>query len=507
MIALGAIANLASLIVTIVTSLWISPRLVSGLGDNRYGTWTLIAQLTGYFGILDFGTRNAVSFFVAQYLARGDQAGVNRIASTAFGALLKLGLAILALSAALAFLIPVVFHTPNVNPGDVRATTLVLGAVVGLSLPFDVFAATLIGARRQHFSPIADMATRLFTTVLTAIAISQSAGLPLLGLIQLSGRAITWLSLMFATFWKVPSLRIRPSLSTSETFTEIRSFGEKNFIINLALLMINRMDTIVIGWFLGPGLITVYAIGQQLSSYTVNVVTSVSNSFSPQFNHLAATGDHARNESLLLSGTRLLAMLTLAMVVGLGVFGSAFIGMWQQQRFVTGDWHTRSDVVLWLLLAGQTPRMLQQLSWQYLYANQKVSFLAKAQSAEAVANMILSLVLVRFMGLPGVALGSLVPLIVNHVFVIPRFASQAAGVSLSALAHAFAVPAQLAVAWFAIGWGLVRLWPPSAHWPTLLLEVGFLGLVMGTSALLFGFRPVERAWVAARLTRLTQGSP
>ncbi len=500
-IALGAATNVVLMVVTVATSLWVSPRLLHGLGDVRYGVWTLVAQLTGYFGVLDFGTRSAIGFFVSRDLARQDLPGVNRVASTAVGGLAIVGLAIVICSAGLAYFIPVLFNIQGVAPAEVRGAAMIMGAAVGLALPFDVFGAVLTGSRRQHFVPGFEILTRVLTTILMVIALERNAGLPVLGLIQLTGRGVAWLCLVATSFRVLPELRLSPRFMSRATASEISSLGAKSFVINLASILINRLDAVVIGAVLGMASVTVYSLGQLVASYAMNAVSNISVAFSPQFAHLAATKETARMQGLLLSGTRIVALLTFAMGAGLFCFGSPFLELWIGAVYVTGNWAHRSDVVLWLLVAAQIPKMLFQVSWRYLFNSHQAAFLAKVQVLEAISNVVLSLVLVRILGLPGVALGTLIPLLINNCLIIPAHTSKVSGIRISRFVReALAVPFLLFLIWLAAGLSVRGIAPPTT-WGAFILGVSVSSVIMVASAFGFGLSPEQRGSFIARLRR------
>ena len=40
--------------------------MVHHLGNTEYGMWTLLGSIVGYLGLLDFGVRGAVTWYVAR---------------------------------------------------------------------------------------------------------------------------------------------------------------------------------------------------------------------------------------------------------------------------------------------------------------------------------------------------------------------------------------------------------------------------------------------------------
>ena len=71
----GALLNYTTIIVTNVVGLILTPYIISKLGNDEFGLYTLIGSLVGYISILDFGLANTIVRFVAKYRAEKDQIG------------------------------------------------------------------------------------------------------------------------------------------------------------------------------------------------------------------------------------------------------------------------------------------------------------------------------------------------------------------------------------------------------------------------------------------------
>src|SRR5690606_35570544 len=129
-----AMSSTLLFVVSVVSTFFLSPYLIGTLGDARYGTWTLIAQLTGYYALLDFGTRGAVGYFVASLGAQGRREELSGVVSTAFFTLVAIGATVAAIGGALAFLLPAAFNVPVEFEGEARHAMIVLAMTIALTL-------------------------------------------------------------------------------------------------------------------------------------------------------------------------------------------------------------------------------------------------------------------------------------------------------------------------------------------------------------------------------------
>ena len=73
----------ASIVIGIGFAFVLAPLTVRTLGNVHYGIWTLLMQITGYLWLFDFGVRESVVKYVAQYHAADDREGIETTVRTA----------------------------------------------------------------------------------------------------------------------------------------------------------------------------------------------------------------------------------------------------------------------------------------------------------------------------------------------------------------------------------------------------------------------------------------
>jgi O-antigen/teichoic acid export membrane protein len=107
----------------------------------------------------------------------------------------------------------------------------------------------------------------------------------------------------------------------------------------------------------------------------------------------------------------------LAVFVGasLTLYGKVFIERWM------GPGYHDSYYVLLILCIPMTLALAQSTSFGLLYGISKHHYLAIVSGCEGIVNLILSLILVRYYGIYGVALGTLIPLLIVKLFFQPFY--------------------------------------------------------------------------------------
>lgn len=493
-----AVANTLGYFVGIVVAFVQAPFLIHLLGDERYGLWTLIGLMTGYYGLLDFGVRGGVGYFIARARATDDGQALREVASSATVFLLAVS-GVVALSALVA--IPLFlshFGVSSDHRAESERALWIAVSTLCLSLPLDVFSAIISGSRRNEIVAVAETVTRL--TVMSAIfvVLPNHPGLDALATINLCGKAIVWLVAAVAARRIEPRAVIRFGAVRVARVREVLGYGVKSFMSNIAGTLIERLDTVVIAGALGPARVTTYVVGQQLSSYIGGLVNAITLALTPFFADLAARDDHGEAKRLLVDGTRVSSLAALFISAGLLGFGSVFIDLWVGDRFTGGALLNRADVVLVILAIGYLPRFIFSAGHQYLFGIRRHGFLAKALMAEGVANILLSLVLVRWWGLAGVAIATLIPSVIVHAIVLPRFIAGSASMRTAEL-YRLGVAGSLPPAMAVCAIGLVAHIAGIHAWPTFFASVALASIVGLLCAWRFTLTDSERGRVRTAL--------
>src|SRR5438045_9493056 len=92
-------SNWALTIVTIAATYVLTPFTIHTLGNDGYGTWTLITAMTGYMSLLALGVPMASVRYLAQHVAEHDTRKMNEAIGSCVGLYLMTGAAALIVGA------------------------------------------------------------------------------------------------------------------------------------------------------------------------------------------------------------------------------------------------------------------------------------------------------------------------------------------------------------------------------------------------------------------------
>jgi O-antigen/teichoic acid export membrane protein len=197
----------------------------------------------------------------------------------------------------------------------------------------------------------------------------------------------------------------------------------------------------------------------------------------------------------LVIGNRYSSFIAFSIAAVLFVMGKSIIQAWVGAEYVS------SYVILVTLMVPSALYLAQAASTKVLYGMARHHALAWILLVEGIANLTLSILLVRRYGILGVALGTAVPLLITSVVFLPAHMCRVVGMRLSEyLRDAHLYPLMLAATLGACLW-IAGRWVPSGTYPGVLLQLAIgsalcaLGVVtsryvMAGSARL---RPAEEA--------------
>jgi O-antigen/teichoic acid export membrane protein len=201
-------------------------------------------------------------------------------------------------------------------------------------------------------------------------------------------------------------------------------------------------------------------------------------------------------DRVLMDGTRFGMSIALPFLGLLFYYAEDVILLWVGEEFAG------AVPVLRLLLGAVLCTAVQLNAANVLAMTGHHRFVAFAMAGSALLNLVLSLILIRFYGLNGVALATLISaLTVEVVLIIPR-ACRARGVTLWSFYRRALWPTlpPLAPA-LALAWGLGQLQPAGAGFLWIILEGGAAAVVYFAAFYALALKPAERAFITAKLTR------
>jgi O-antigen/teichoic acid export membrane protein len=452
----NVLCNLCAYGVNLVVGLIIAPLVVHGLGTSAYGVWALIGDMIGYSTLLDLGIRIAVSRYISWHHARGQTREINSILTTGLAFAFVSATILLAGGVVLAMNLTHFFAIPPDLVHSARIAVLLVAAGVAISFPGSLFTGCVTAVSRYDLLSIRNSAWVVCRAVLLWIVLRHGGGIV----------AVASASLVVACFGYLLDLifarRILRNLSLGRQYFDLGTlkilvhFSIYAFILSISWRLLFMTDTLVVGFVLGPAVVTFYAVVTGLTTVLRDSLGTVATLYSPLASQMDALGQRKSLQRLFLVGSRVGFAYVVTGVVALVILGPHFLGLWMGPAFIL-----RSGPILRLLAIEVSFYALSFTCGQVLYGMNKHRVNAWVSLSNAAVNFTLSTILIRHWGPVGVAWGTVIPAFVVEVLVLPLYTARLVRVSpvrfyVSSVLKPIAAAAPYALwLWFALSHAMV----------------------------------------------------
>lgn len=410
----GSVLRVIRIAVGVVVAFFLTPFVIHTLGDQMYGFWTLVGTFVGYYTLMDLGLSVAVSRHIAGALGKGDREEYSKVFSTSLQLYLFLGLVVLAITGIIAFLVPfIVQNSPD--SALFREVILIMGSSVALSFPAKVFQGLLYAELRLDAVAVIDISILLLRTALIVCVLLSGYRILALAWVTLFCVLPNMAAFVVLTRKQCPWLRFSPQPWLGQWTKRLFSYGAFVLIGNVSNQLRFGVDAFVITAFVSLAAVTHFRIAGLMASYFMTLMIGLMSTIQPWFSRKDGAGDYEAIRKAFFFSTKI--SICAACFVGFGfiMWGKPFIQRWM------GSSYLDAYPCLVVLALGYTLALAQYPSISLMFGMAKHKGLALINTIEGIANLALSLWLVRSMGIFGVALGTFIPMVLVKLVVQPLY--------------------------------------------------------------------------------------
>jgi O-antigen/teichoic acid export membrane protein len=444
-LARNVFSNWIGLASSVTYALFITPIIVRALDKELYGVWSFLNGLIAYSDLFYLGLGAALVKYVAQFHAKNDYAGMNRLVSVVVLIYGLIGIACFGILIALSPWLPRAFAEP-LSIESARATSytcVLLGAQMLFIFVGSAFAGLICGHDRYDLVNAVVVAFVVVRFVATPLLVRPGHNpMVMLAILTVAVAALRAVALAWIAFAYIRRLSIRAVRPKADELRLLYGFGLQSFFILFAVKLISYTDTIVIGMSLGAASVALYSLPLQLVEYARVGVGGFTGVFLPRLTTLTTKGDLAGVRDAYLSSTRIACFLSGWLVALLIYLGPLFLNRWVGREFGTPvHW-----VLLYLAVASFAQVLSTQIPFAFYQALDLLAFPAAVLFAEAVANLVLSLWLAPRFGITGVAFATAIPALFVSMVLLPPYLCRRLGLPLRTVVVGSVLPGVLMLA-------------------------------------------------------------
>jgi O-antigen/teichoic acid export membrane protein len=413
-VLVNTISNYIGKSINIVAWFFLTPFILGQLGPSLYGLWVLIGSLVAYSSLLDLGIAGAVTKYVAEFHAKGQNKVARNMVATALGIYLLIGIFVIVLSVSLAPFIVSLFRIELEHRELARWLVVLSGVGVGISIPSKIFPATIRGLQRFDLINLIVTIHTILLVIGTVAVLLAGGGVIGLVLVGIFTNVLIQGPNIYILYKVAPELKLGYKDFNPRLIRTVGTFSSSLFLINLGGHLESKTDEVVIGAFLPVMAITPYNLARKLSALPQTLTEQFLSLLLPMASKLHAENDQIRLSSLFITSSRITLGIYLPVGIFLMLLAPNILGVW-----VGEEYSQYAYLVIILTLAS----LIDTSTWPagfMLQGMAKHKVLAILTIASGVFNLALSLILLQYLGLLGVALGTIIPTTIICIgFVLP----------------------------------------------------------------------------------------
>jgi len=405
----GVIFSYLGMGVEVLVSLIYTPIMLRLLGQSGYGVYQAAASVISYLSILSLGFNSSYMRFYARYKTNNDCDGIKRLNYLfllVFGiaALLSVGAgAILSSSPATVF--GNKFTADEINTSGVLL--LIMAVNMAISFLSSVFSMYVNALEKFTFQQVLNIVSTILKPTVTLPLLLMGYGS--IGLTSAS--TVVTLAVAVANFACAKKNGWMCSFGKLDTalLKEISVFSFFVFLSSVAGTINGTIDKLLLSNYEGSGAVAIYEIGERFNGYLMMFSVNVSAIFIPKVNLLVADNCNKQNMTdLMIRIGRIQFMLISFILCGFILVGKPFI------IFYAGVEYGESFKIALVLMVASFVPYIQNIGIEIQKAMNKHWFRSTAYLLISFANILISIPLIRTLGIGGAALGTALSLLLGN---------------------------------------------------------------------------------------------
>ncbi len=406
-----------------VVSFALAPVMIHSLGEFYYGVWIVANSILSYYSLCDGGLSLTVQRFVALY--RGEHDDTSGAESVNAAVMLVSGIAVglLGVTGAAVLVAPRFFKIASPDVSTFRWALLLLGSSAAFSFPTRPMAAYLRGIQRFDLCNALGIGALLIRAAGVLVALQISAGIVGVGIATLISACMSLVG-HAVVLRRNDSRLLRSGWPVRRRMRELSQFSFYVFLTTLGDYLRFHVDAIVVAKCISVAAVTSYTVCSSLAAYFISVMWGLSAPLMTEIVSLRNKQDAAQQRQFFLFASKITMLAAVLGGVLLLANGRPILRFWVGERFVAAYPVLLALIIAHLFDTGQAP------SLHLLYATGKHTALGCWTVLEGIANLCLSVYLAGRFGIEGVALGTVIPMLVIKLAVQPAYTLRVAGVPI-----------------------------------------------------------------------------
>ena len=401
-----------SQVLMILMPLFLTPFIISKIGDIQFGIYALVLGFIGTFGLLDLSISSSFVKFISQYYHKNNFEKLNHTITT--GMLFYFVLT-LALTAAGFLLTDFLISLINVPPELTETAVYVLRVsllIFFVTNSFGIFGSVLISLQKMYISSMINVFFAFLNFI--AVILLLNSGFGLYGIVWAQLITITLnvvITFIFA-MKSLPEMKIRFSNFKLSSLKEMGGFGLQMQVSKLSSFASDKYDELLLGIFSVLNNVTMFNIGGRIVRFGKFIPIQIITQIAPVAAELNSKDETGKLKDLFSDATKYLVAVSSPLFIFIFVFSDLIISSWMGAGYET------ASLIIKVLITGQLVNIALSAPGNSITPNIGIP---KFQMYEGLIhlfiNVCLTYFLIKLYGVIGAAYGNTLATIISSSYI------------------------------------------------------------------------------------------
>lgn len=400
-------------VLIMVMTFFVRKVFLDELGSELTGFYLLINQLLGFINLAELGLGTASTYLLFKPLHKKDNTELSIIISTIRDLYKKIQLLVLIIGFAIAFFLPFIVKD-KLQYLELYIPWVLFVLATTLSYSYSSESILLSADQKLHYVRVINGLGRVISFSLQILSLKLGYGIIVFSIIELTSNILQLL--LFKNIVKkqyhLKSIKNKEetTIFRKEIFTELK----KTFIHKISGVLIFNTDYLLVSFFLGLAYVTSYSSYIMIIQALSFLITTVSAPLSAALgNYLHDKGGEATYKKFLQVNVFFFLCASVVSIVFYFVVNDV-ITLWLGKSVLLANESVLLISVNCFFLISRSAVDIFKVSYGYMSD-------IHLPLIEGVANLIISLILIKYMGINGVIIGTIFSNVVIIMIVRPYY--------------------------------------------------------------------------------------
>ncbi len=411
----GVVLSYITLIVGNLISLLYVPLMLRMVGQEEHGLYSIAHSVVNYLTLLSFGFGSSIVRYITKYRTLNDKENEEKTFGLFILVYSVLSFIVLAVGFGLSMSAEVLFA--KTLEGDqfekMRILLMLMSVNVMITFISTVFSSITVAHERFVFNKLLALVTTILSPVMSITLLFF--GFASVGM-TLAATLVNIISLVGYAVYCLRKLKIKPRFKNLDfsVFKEIVGFSAFIFLMEIANMIYNATDRVLLGAMVSTVSVSVYTVGATISTYLNTFTTAISGVLMPRVTSMIFGGASKKEiDDIFIKVGRLQFIIVSFAISAFVVFGRQFMPMFAGEGYDNSYW------IAVILMVPLAVPLIQSVAVNILTARNKHKFRSVVLLGVAVFNVGLTVVSIK-LGMEGIgaAIASAIAAVIGTITIM-----------------------------------------------------------------------------------------